>query len=235
MSRRNSAIAGLLVCVLLFSGCTTTHLVDLDYEGNPATNNMITSGIGEIVVTDDRGTDPNWLGAIRGGYGNRLKTLRTEVPTNESVEDVYRQALAQYGYLDEPDGGVRFIASIKKFDCSYYWNREAHAHIGIYLIDRDNNEVLFRRQFRSDPIERGVGAGIFGNVDTLRDLAELALNQTVDKAMRHRAFIAALTRAGQPIEDDEIDKLRQLKEMYDQGLITDEEYAAKKQETLDVM
>jgi len=230
-SRYLFAIA-LQVLFLLLSGCST-HLVHLDYEGNPEPNKMITSGIGEIVVTDDRGTDDDWLGAIRGGYGNVLKTLRTDVPTNQIVADVYRQAFVEYGYLDEPDGHIRFIASIKKFDCSYYFNREAHAHIAISLVDRKTNEILFNGSYRSDPTEGGAGAGIFGNVDTLRDLAELALNQTVDKSMMDLSFVAILARAGKPIEDDAVDKLRQLKEMYDQGLISDEEYAAEKQETLD--
>ena len=59
----NQTACLLLVSILLLSGCST-HLVSLDYQGDPKPNKMITSGIGEIVVADNRGTDEDWLDAM---------------------------------------------------------------------------------------------------------------------------------------------------------------------------
>ena len=80
-----------------------------------------------------------------------------------------------------------------------------------------------------------VGAGIFGDVETLRDFGEKALNQTVDKSMTDLTFIAALARAGKPIENHSIETLKKLQELHEQGLISDEEYSINKQKALDSM
>ena len=236
MTRHNIATTALLLAVSFSWGCSTT-MVGLEYEGDPEpqSKRTITSGIGAIVVNDNRGTDADWLGAIRGGYGNVLKSIRTERPTNEIVADVYRQAFVEYGYLDEPDGEVLFSANIEKLDCSYYFNREAHAHIDVSLLNRNTNELLFSDRYVTDLSEGGVGAGIFGDVETLRDLAEEALNQTVDKSMTDLTFIAALAREGKPIEEDYVETLRKLKEAYDQGLISEEEFNTNRQKALDSM
>lgn len=210
-------------------------MVSMQYEGDPEPNRAITSGIGEIQVNDNRGTDPDWMGAIRGGYGNVLKSLRTERPMAEIIEDVYRQAFEEYGYLDEPGGQVRFIANIEKMDCSYFFNREAHAHIRISLYDRGNDALLFENRYVTDISEGGVGAGIFGDVETLRDFGEDALNQTVDKSMTDLTFIAALARVGKPIENQSVETLKKLQELHEQGLISDEEYSTNKQKALDSM
>jgi hypothetical protein len=226
----------LLLLISLSWGCSTT-MVGLDYEGNPepVADRTITSGIGQIVVVDNRGTDADWLGAIRGGYGNVLKSIRTDGPTSEIVANVYRQAFVEYGYLDEPNGEVLFSANIEKLDCSYYFNREAHAHIDISLLNRNTNELLFSDRYVTDLTEGGVGAGVFGDVETLRDLAEEALNQTVDKSMTDLTFVAALARAGKPVEGNYVETLRGLKDAYDQGLISEEEYQQNKQKALDSM
>jgi hypothetical protein len=76
--------------------------------------------------TDDRGTEPDWLGAIRGGYGNPLKKLRTEKPTSEVVEAAFRDALQTRKMLgSKATSNISIQGSITKFDCSYYFNREA--------------------------------------------------------------------------------------------------------------
>lgn len=224
----------LIAGIAVLWGCSTTK-VSMQYEGNPEPDKTISSGIGKIQVKDDRGTDPDWMGAIRGGYGNVLKSLRTERPMAEIIENVYRQAFEEYGYLDEPNGQVTFVASIEKMDCSYFFNREAHAHIKVSLYNRGNDALLFENRYVTDISEGGVGAGIFGDVETLRDFGEKALNQTVDKSMTDLTFIAALASAGKPIENQAVETLKKLQELHKQGLISDEEYSINKQKALDSM
>lgn len=67
----------------------------------------------------------------------------------------------------------------------------------------------------------GAGAGIFGDVDTLRDLAETAMNKTVDKMLTDSEFIKSLSSSG----GGEVNiRLGKLDALYKDGLITEEEY-----------
>ena len=84
----------LLPLIISTIGCST-HMVSVTYQ---PTGQIVRNAPGEASVTvgrfsDDRGTDSNWLGAIRGGYGNPLKKLRTDKPTNEMVEAAFADAL----------------------------------------------------------------------------------------------------------------------------------------------
>jgi len=182
----------IVISIFFVIGCST-HMSKLSYEGNG--NQQAKSGevIGEVVVSDDRGTDSDWLGAIRGGYGNRLKTLRTEVSTDQVVEKMYRVALEKSNLIStEQQRPFTLKVSITKFDCSYYFNREAHAHVDVSLIDNATSNITFSKPYKTDVKEKGAGAGIFGDVETLRDLAESAMNETIDKTLSDQAFLNAL-------------------------------------------
>ena len=120
---------------------------------------------------DDRGTNANWLGAIRGGYGNPLKKLYTDRPVSEVVEQAFTDALQTRKLLgDKQNAKVEITGEVIKFDCSYYFNREAHAHLLVKVLslpsrnasvfaslsNRQQRRWLGRRNFREhrriDPI-----------------------------------------------------------------------------------
>ena len=79
----------------LFLGGCSTHVVSMKYEptgqivANPPGQGSVTVGS----FTDERGEDSNWLGVVKGGHGNPLKTLRTEKPVKETVEAAFADAL----------------------------------------------------------------------------------------------------------------------------------------------
>ena len=165
----------------------------VEYEGTGSGSPESQDKVNQVIVTDQRGTESNWLGAIRGGYGNRLKTLRTEESTDIIVDKIYTDALGKSGILtDSKDAPYQLHVVITKFDCSYYFNREAHAHVEVSLIENESLKPRFSKSYKTDETEGGVGAGIFGDVDTLRDLAEGAMNKTVDKMLGDQEFIDAL-------------------------------------------
>ena len=82
--------------LLFLSGCST-HMTRVEYEGTGVNPKVATPSINEIIVSDERGTESDWLGAIRGGYGNRLKTLRTEESTDIVVDSMYTDSLIKSG------------------------------------------------------------------------------------------------------------------------------------------
>ena len=220
--------------VLLLSGCST-HMTKVEYEGAGINSQGVTSSINEVIVSDDRGTESDWLGAIRGGYGNVLKTLRTEEPTDIVVDKMYTDALMKSGIYDESTKAPYSLkVKITKFDCSYYWNREAHAYVDVSLIDNLTSNTKFSKSYKTDEEEAGAGAGIFGNVDTLRDLAENTMNKTVDKMLTDSEFIKALSSTNTysnptPTGGGDINiRLLKLEALYKEGIITEEEYKEKR-------
>ncbi len=233
---RHIGLVATLFYFLLLAGCST-HMSKVEYEGSGAVAGEAEPVIGQVIVSDSRDTDSNWLGAIRGGYGNRLKTLRTEESTDVMVDKMYTSALEKSGIYSSSDSApFQLNVEITKFDCSYYFNREAHAHVNVSLLRKADAKIAFEKSYKTDLTESGVGAGIFGDVDTLRDLAEEAMNETIDKMLGDSEFMTSLTV--QPVVAELPDasaRLEDLKAIYQQGLITEEEYKEKRQSILSEM
>lgn len=172
----------------------STHMVPLTYSsGASLVDHLGAKGSVRVgSVKDSRGTAPNWLGAIRGGYGNPLKKLYTQRPTSEVVGDAFGEALKSRGLLAEESSRYAINIDIRKLDCSYYVNREAHAHLNVELVSLEDSKTVYSRLYREDRTEGGVGAGIFGSVDHLRAFAETTLNAAVDQVLGDVEFRRAL-------------------------------------------
>ena len=149
-------------------------------------HNSVSGGASAVVgsFADDRGTNANWLGAIRGGYGNPLKKLYTDRPVSEVVEQAFTDALQARKLLgDKQNAKVEITGEVIKFDCSYYFNREAHAHLLVKVLSLPSHTLIYSRAYQTDNKEGGWGAGIFGNTDELTQFAQRTLNETVDKVL----------------------------------------------------
>ena len=185
-----------LIALLILGtiGCST-HIETVKYQPTDLISSSA-SGQGSAVVgpfVDDRGTNENWLGAIRGGYGNPLKKLYTDRPVSEVVKQAFTDALQTRKLLgDTQNARVEVAGEVIKFDCSYYFNREAHAHVLVKVLSLPSHRVLFSRAYQTDNKEGGWGAGIFGNSDELAQFAQRTQNETVDKVLADPEFIASL-------------------------------------------
>jgi hypothetical protein len=166
-------------------GCST-HMVGMTYD-TPEIGVSRSETAAPLRVTsfrDERGTDADWLGAIRGGYGNPLKRLRTEVPTAELVTEAFRDALVARGLLiPGQNANLVVTGALKKLDCSYYVNREAHAHILVEVAEAGSRNLVFEKLYKADQKEGGVGAGIFASVEGLHRLAERTMREAIDMAV----------------------------------------------------
>lgn len=193
--RKATASSILVAGALLQMGCST-HTFQVKYEPTrevlPAADSTPLTSIGTI--RDDRGTESTWLGAIRGGYGNPLKKLYSDQPITSVVTTALSDALQARKLLAPANGAaVRLDGSVAKLDCSYYFNREAHAHLLLDVVDLKTNATLFSQTYKTDTKESGVGAGIFGDVDHLAAFMQKTLNETIDKALADPALLNALT------------------------------------------
>lgn len=144
---------------------------------------------GEVRNSRDRGL--NWLGAIRGGYGNPLKVLVTEQPVHEVVAQAMRDALTARGLATEA-GPHRLDLHVVRFDCNQFIPKDAHIIIAITLVDVQSGATLFENTYQVDRVGPGIGGGIFTPVEPLRALANSAMQMAVDQALDDPNFRAAL-------------------------------------------
>src|SRR5262245_41800847 len=71
-------------------------------------------------VQDLRTNGPNWFGAIRGGYGNPLKTLVSKDGlVKDTVTAALRDGLAARE-MNVESGAYRLDVNIARLDCSQY-------------------------------------------------------------------------------------------------------------------
>jgi hypothetical protein len=227
------------VATLILQGCASTHIVSVEYEPSVAVSPIgaLEEGVRVGAFQDKRGTDSRWIGAIRGGYGNVLKRLVTHQPTTDVVREALIAGLrARSVELSSNGGAVSIEGEILKLDCSYYFNREAHAHLLVKVVSVDRRSVLYAQTYQTDNRESGVGAGILGNVKHLADFERRTLNETVDKIFADPAFVEALrSKAVEAPQDGKSTegRLRTLDKLRSDGLITDEEYKLKRQQILE--
>jgi uncharacterized lipoprotein YajG len=180
----------------LAAGCVT-DTVSLGYKSAAqitAANSGTAVSVGSFV--DQRGETPTWIGAVRGGYGNPLKTLQTDKPVSALVQTAFTDGLRARGLLATSAGAYQVAGVIKKLDCSQYVRREAHAIIDVSVFDPSGKQI-FTQTYTADELEGSLMAlnvGVFGSVDSLRLLAEKTLNEVVDKALDDTAFRNAMHR-----------------------------------------
>jgi hypothetical protein len=241
MNRFAIATATLCACATV-SGCST-HLESVKYTPTSTATSIvgppITNSVGVGNFTDNRGTDPRWLGAIRGGYGNVLKRIESDKPGTDVVHDGFVAALETRKIPTSGSPSVLIEGAITKMDCSYYFNKEFHAHFHVTVASLPTRAVVFQQDYVTDRKESGSGAGIFGDPDELARGEQETINQTIDKAFADAGFLAAISganavRAASDTSAAPIgDRMKKLDELRAQGLITDDEYRAKKKALLD--
>lgn len=184
----------MVLSVLLLTGCSP-YIAKIEYKGTRLNSIDAIPSINEVVVSDQRGTASNWLGAIRGSYGNVRKRLLTEEPTAIVVDKMYTDALNNNGlYTESKDAPYNLKVTILKFDCSYLFNREAHVNVNVSLVDNFTSKIKFSRNYRTDEVEKGMfGGDFFRDEETLRNLAETVMNKTIEKTLVDSAFIKSLS------------------------------------------
>lgn len=187
-------------CLVLVSfplaACGTTA-VTLKYD--PANVQQAATSAQQSIaiasVMDKRKHDPNWLGAIRGGFGNPLKTLETSMPVKDLVAAAYADGLKARGLLasDTPRYDMRVI--VNQYDSNQYVRREAHIRFAITVVDKASGKELFANNIAVDKVDGSLvtlNAGIFAEVEDLRLIANQALQEAVDKTLNDANFTASL-------------------------------------------
>ena len=188
-------ILALLLAATL-SACGTTS-VGLKYAAPPTLVKTSATAPSLLVgtFTDKRGEPANWLGAIRGGFGNALKNLESDRPVSELVQAAFADGLRARGVTpNQPTSQFQITGTIKKLDCNQIVRREANVEIEVAVLDRAGNQ-RFLKTYSATNLDGSVvslSSGIFASVDDLRVTLEKTLRETIDKALDDSAMRAAL-------------------------------------------
>ena len=173
--------------VLFLSGCST-NAVQLTYDTSAVASQpaAAASSVEIMSVGDNRTHDPYWLGAIRGGFGNPLKTLTTDVPVSNVVKNAFTDALKARGLLASTSGVYGMQVVINQFDCNQVARREAHVRLNVSMVELASGRQIYANDIQVDRVTGSVitfDAGIFATVEDLRKLANQALQGAVDQAL----------------------------------------------------
>lgn len=154
------------------------------------------------LFTDNRGEPSDWLGAIRGGFGNPLKEIWSTEPVADLVAKMFTAGLQARGLtVQGSDASHLLTGSIIRLDCNQLVRPEANAEIELYLTERKNGQKVFSRTYRATNVEGSVfspATGIFASVEKLRSLTEKTLQQVVDQALDDPAFHDAVSGFHKP-------------------------------------
>ncbi|HPF24078.1 MAG TPA: YajG family lipoprotein [Hyphomonas sp.] len=176
-----------IAAVILVSACASTRPIELQYmapaqSANFESANAISLGN----VADERGNGANWIGAIRGGYGNPLKVLETDKPVKDIVADLVSEGLEARGVTNAYQAPYRLDVTIVRFESSQYVRREAHAQLKGDVVNTETGEVVYTGLGTADNVNGSVLAmntGIFADPEELRSIANQTLQQAIDELL----------------------------------------------------
>lgn len=191
---RKTALGALMAVGLL--GACTTHQVTMAYNPTSAQKPAPAKPDVEVLsVTDSRKYTGKHLGAIRGGYGNTLKTIETASPVKEVVRKAFVDGLNARGLLAPANGG-RFglDVTVEKLDCSQLVRKEAHARFLVSVLDKATGRPVYSKIVEDNREDMGnlFATGVFGSVDELTKLTNDSMQAAVDQALDNSAFLTVV-------------------------------------------
>ena len=184
-----------LPLLFLLAACGSTP-VALPYAPTTAVQPVGRPLVALAGVTNDRQTgreDPRWLGTIRGGYGNPIRTLTLDEPIDRAVAGAFQQALAARGLA----GGSRYAlaVTIHEFNANQLVRREATADFSAVLVDRTTGREVWRDRESAYNVAGSllsVQTGVFASAEDLRLVAVRTMNQAIDGLLSKPGFLAAI-------------------------------------------
>jgi hypothetical protein len=192
--RLSNIVMLVLPCVL--AACSSTA-VSLDYTATIHQQPRSFAPVSSVSVTDSRDEkDPNYLGAIRGGFGNPLKVMTTRRPVKDEVAAAFLGAIEERGLYD-PSARDRLLIDLTMFTANQLLRREAEVSFTLSLVDNSSGRTVYRDEQDVIKINGSVitfDAGVFASVNNLHAIADLALSQAIDQALDKPVVVAVISR-----------------------------------------
>ncbi len=181
-----------ILVALLASGCTTA--TGLPYTPTIPPIARSTPAISAVTVDDARSEkDPTYIGAIRGGFGNPLKTLTTARPIAAEVQAAFEAALTARGLLGNR-GPDTLSVHVMKLSAKQYVRRDATAAFAVTVHDAGGQSVY------SDTVDVNkvngsivtFDAGVFASTEDLHAIMVQTMSEAIDQVLDKPGFLAAV-------------------------------------------
>jgi uncharacterized lipoprotein YajG len=202
---RKTSLATLVAAVIL-SGCWTTHLA-LKYQAPPNVTPAPAGAPALMVGTfmDMRGYKPNWIGRIRGTFGNSLERLVVDESVATLVQTQFRDGLLarQFPVVDG-DAVCEISGVIRKLSSIQYVHVETDVEIEVQLRRLSTREPIFTHTYSAEAVQASRAYTVQAvesarPVDEIRALTQKTLRDVVNQALDDPAFREAL-RPQAPIQ-----------------------------------
>jgi uncharacterized lipoprotein YajG len=203
-SMRKTSLAA-LAAALILSGCWTTHLT-LTYQA-PPTVTAAAVGTPTLMVgtfLDVRGYKRNWIGRIRGTFGNSLEKLVVDESVATLVQTQFRDGLLarQFPVVDA-DGVFEISGVIRKLSSIQYVHVETDVEIEVQLRRLSTRNAVFTHTYSAHALQASRAYTVQAvesarPVDAIRTLTQKTLREVVNQALDDPAFREAL-RSQAPI------------------------------------
>jgi len=187
----------ILIAVMLagtLSACgTTTGGLRYAPPAQLAPISASTQPVTVVNFVDARDEQATWLGVIRGGFGNHLKTLESTRPAAELVRDAFADGLGARG-VKAGAGGLQLGGTVRKLYCDQVVRREANVIVEL-TVSAPDGQRRFARTYEANRVEGSALAldtGIFASTEALRLILERTLREVVDQALDDPELRAAL-------------------------------------------
>lgn len=183
----------------MLTGCGTTS-VGLKYA--PTASASSGRGAASVqpvsvgVFVDKRNEKPTWLGAIRGGFGNPLKTLESSQPVADVVQAAYLDAFKAKGMAIDPAAALQVSGTVLDLKCTQMSHKEATVAIEVTVSEKSSGLKRFTQTYSSKYVSGFIPVGgVLAPVEDLRVVLENTMRDVIDKTLGDASFIAALTQA----------------------------------------
>lgn len=191
-------LTNLLTIALAISltACGTTSS-GLKYSASTETPPRASIATQPIVVgafQDQRDGDKKWLGVIRGGFGNHLKTLEADRPVDGMVKEAFEDGLRARKVLIAAGSNAQLTGKILKLNADQVVRREGVAEVELTVSDQQGAK-RFTKTYTHNRIEGSVFSvqtGVLASIDDLRNVLQRTLSELIDKALDDSELRAAL-------------------------------------------
>lgn len=185
-----------LLAALALTACGTTN-GSLKYGASAERPPLVSRSTQVVVVgsfQDQREGDKRWLGVIRGGFGNHLKTLEADRPVTDIVREAFVDGLRARHVNAGGSGGTGLNGRIVTLYADQVVRREGNAEIEMTVVDAAG-ALRLKKTYKTSRTEGSavsLATGVLASVEELRAVLERTLSDTVDQALDDPELRAAL-------------------------------------------
>lgn len=178
-------------------------------------------------VKDSRSTDDNTrYGTVKGGFGNPLKHLYSDIPIADNIKEMLEDALKYRGCLGER-GNSDFIlsADLKRLHSDIVLRREVDLSVSVNVENIKNNDVISWTENTKSLEPNGVIQGVFVDMDqyqmNVQSVFVTMVNNILDNE-RLRSFLNTSNKV------DISRRLDVLKQLFERREISLDEYESRR-------